>query len=212
MCVQRSCANGRAYLVTCSPGCGANIGGRNEKETVKRVLLYGAARCHKSMAYKDALTERNVAFLFLDIEKNSVAAQALRDHLKSDALKFPTVIVGERVMRNPTLNELDRALAHAGLYVPPIVHQAKSMRFVWFMPPSDAFVSYSIRDGRLVLTHIEVPTVRRGDGVGKRLALEVFAMVETMGKPASISCPYLRKIAASDQKWRSFFGLRGKFG
>jgi predicted GNAT family acetyltransferase len=119
------------------------------------------------------------------------------------------MIAGKRV-RNPSLRELDRTLARSGLYDPGVAHEAKSNRFVRYMTHRDAFVSYSESDDRIVLGHIEVPPEKRGTGLGAKLALEVFPLVEEMGKTARITCSFMRRVAASDPYWASYFNIKAR--
>ena len=42
------------------------------------IRVYGAARCHKTQYYLNFLKERNLAFTFLDVEKNEAFSNELR--------------------------------------------------------------------------------------------------------------------------------------
>lgn len=178
------------------------------------VRLYGARGCHKSRFYEDALKDRDVDYLFRDVEADKEAARELGAIFGADPeghTKYPTFLIKGKRLRNPRLRDLDRALAHEGLYDPGIVHEAQAQRFTKFMAPQDAFVSYSESDRRITLGHIEVPIEKRGSGLGAKLALAVFPLVrelgETQGKSARITCPFMRKVAASVPEWAEYFNV-----
>ena len=60
----------------------------------------------------------------------------------------------------------------------------------------------------ITLTHIETPVEKRGTGLGARLALVVFPLVKAMGGSASITCGFMRKVAASRPEWVNYFGVK----
>ncbi len=180
------------------------------EEAPHHVRVYGAKRCHKSRLYENALTERGVPHILRDVEEDDEAARELRLLYPDGALKFPTLLIKGKRVRNPSLRDLDRVLAHQGLYDPGVAHEPHAQRFVRFMAPRDAFVSYSETQERITLSHIEVPEEKRGGGLGARLALEVFAMVRELGKTARISCPFMRRVAASDPIWADHFNITNR--
>ena len=173
------------------------------------VRLYGRRSCQKTRFYGEALHERNVAYAFRDVS-DAAAAGELRRIFGGDPAgdkKFPTLLIHGKRLRNPSERDLDRALAHAGLYDPGVVHEPNAKRFVRYMLPRDAFVSYSEHNDAIVLSHIEVPREKRGSGLGKTFALEVFPRVKALGKPTRITCPFLRKVAADNDEWAHHFGI-----
>lgn len=176
------------------------------------VRVYGAKRCHKSRFYEEALANHSVAYVLRDVETDDEAARELRLLYPNGALKFPTLLINGKRVRNPRLRELDRVLAHEGLYDPGVVHEPHAQRFVRFMAPQDAFVSYSETEDRITLSHIEVPAEKRGTGLGARLALEVLPLVRGLGKTARITCPFMRRVAASDPQWAAYFGVQPRQG
>ncbi len=171
------------------------------------VKLYGSEHCGKSRYYKDVLTERGIDYVFLDVEADEAAASELRQLYTDGGLKFPALLIGNTIIRNPALRELERKLAHEGLYNPGAVHEPRSNRFVRYMKPQDAFLSYSETDSRIVLGHIEVPPQSRGTGLGAKFALEVFPMVKALGKEAQITCPFMRKVASRNPEWADYFNV-----
>jgi len=134
--------------------------------------LFGEVRCHKTRFYQAALEERGLTFEMAEVDKDPTAAKRLTE-LTGSADKFPTFQIDGKKLRNPTLPELDKVLARAGLYDPGLVHDKKSQRFVRHMAPSDAFVSYTWQVERMVLGHIETDASLRGSGLGARFAAQV---------------------------------------
>ena len=70
------------------------------------ILLYGAARCHKTQYYQLFLDDMGLQFEFLDVEQNEFHAEALRKLYKNSKLNFPTLMIGEKKLRNPSEQEL----------------------------------------------------------------------------------------------------------
>ena len=70
------------------------------------ITLYGAERCHKSNYYKTFLETRKLNYVFLDVEENSNHAEELRNLYENRKLNFPTVLLGEKRLRNPSDQEL----------------------------------------------------------------------------------------------------------
>ena len=75
-----------------------------------KVILYGSAKCHKTMAYQDYLSSREVNFTFLDVVANMNYASELRGLYKSGKLNFPTLMVGHKKLRNPEWSVLNKWL------------------------------------------------------------------------------------------------------
>ena len=72
------------------------------------IKLYGAERCHKTQYYKTFLKTRNLDYAFLDVEKNKLFAEELRNLYKNRRLNFPTITIGKKKLRNPTDRELNK--------------------------------------------------------------------------------------------------------
>ncbi len=111
-------------------------------------------------------------------------------------------------MHNPSLPELEKALARADLFDPGLVNDKKSQRFVRHMAPSDAFVSYTWQGDRMVLGHIETDPTLRGSGLGARFATEVFEHLEAADHEVRLTCPFLRRVGATRPNWRKKFQLK----
>ncbi|WP_255572907.1 glutaredoxin family protein [Hanstruepera marina] len=72
------------------------------------IKLYGSKQCHKSDYYKTFLETRNLDYVFLDVIENAVYAEELCNLYKNRKLNFPTLLLGEKKLRNPKDNELDK--------------------------------------------------------------------------------------------------------
>ena len=79
------------------------------------IRLYGAARCHKSQFYQDFLKQKQLDFVFLDVEEDEAAASQLRGLYSNGKLNFPTLMVRGKKLRNPRVDELEKWLAKKGL-------------------------------------------------------------------------------------------------
>ena len=66
------------------------------------ILLYGAARCHKTQYYQLFLDDMGLQYEFLDVEQNEFHAEALRKLYKNRKLNFPTLMIGKKKLRNPS--------------------------------------------------------------------------------------------------------------
>lgn len=143
------------------------------------IILYGETRCHEARFYQAALEQRGLEYALAEVDHDPNAAERL-EALTGSAGKFPTFEIKGRKPRNPSLPDLDKVLARAGLFDPGLVHDRKSQRFIRHMTPTDAFVSYVWQGDRMVLGHIEVEPALRGTGAGARVAAEVFEHLETL--------------------------------
>ena len=67
--------------------------------------------------FRTYLDRKGIPFDYYNVEKDADAADVVRA-MNNGKLKFPMVVVGDREMKNPTLGELDDALATVGLAEP----------------------------------------------------------------------------------------------
>ena len=176
--------------------------------TKAHVTLYGSNECHKTLAYKRHLEGLGVGHEFLDVRLDAEAAEHLRSCYADRRLNYPTIVIGERRMRNPPLLKLEKELRRSGILSPVVIHEPESHRFVRHMRPTDAFVSYVSRGDTMVLTHIEVAPEHRGSGLGAELAREVFAMVRSLAQAGRITCPFMQRVAMRSPEDREFFGVK----
>ncbi len=78
--------------------------------TNSNIKLYGTCRCHKTRYYQDFLDNKGLVYDFLDVEKNETHAEELRCLYENRKLNFPTIIVGDKKLRNPNDAELEKWL------------------------------------------------------------------------------------------------------
>lgn len=74
------------------------------------IKLYGTERCHKTHYYKTFLNRKELEFMFLDVEKNEIFAEELRQLYENRRLNFPTITIGSKKLRNPSDSELEKWL------------------------------------------------------------------------------------------------------
>jgi predicted GNAT family acetyltransferase len=73
-----------------------------------------------------------------------------------------------------------------------VVENAEQNRFELSLDGGTALVAYR-RDGeRLVLVHTEVPAEFGGQGIGSRLAKDVFELLRASGRKAVVRCEFLQ--------------------
>lgn len=65
-----------------------------------------------------------------------------------------------------------------------------------------ALVDYVLSDGKLFLTHSEVPAALRGQGVGKVLVDKTFEYLRDHHLQAHAVCSYIRVLAQRDPQWQ----------
>jgi arsenate reductase-like glutaredoxin family protein len=70
------------------------------------IKLFGTKDCHKTQYYKTWLETRNLDYVFLDVKHIKEAAEELRSLYETGKLNFPTILVNEKKLRNPTEEEL----------------------------------------------------------------------------------------------------------
>jgi arsenate reductase-like glutaredoxin family protein len=72
------------------------------------IQLYGTEKCHKTQYYKTFLEARNLDYVFLDVQKNEVNAEELRNLYENRKLNFPTIKLNDKKLRNPSDAELQK--------------------------------------------------------------------------------------------------------
>ena len=73
---------------------------------MKRIVLYGSSKCHKSNYYQRFFESRNLNYTFQDVIKNESLAQELCSLYPNGNLHFPTVLIDNKRLRNPNDKEL----------------------------------------------------------------------------------------------------------
>ncbi|MEM1043867.1 MAG: cation:proton antiporter [Bacteroidota bacterium] len=76
--------------------------------------VYGAAWCPLTTGFRAYFDRQGIRHTFHDVEADPAAEEATRA-MNEGKLKFPMVVVGDREMKNPTLEELDAALGAVGI-------------------------------------------------------------------------------------------------
>lgn len=71
--------------------------------------LYGAHWCWLTNGFDNYFRTLGIKFERYDIEKDPEAEQAVKD-MNEGKIKFPMVVIGDKVMKNPTIQELNQAL------------------------------------------------------------------------------------------------------
>lgn len=77
---------------------------------LSEIKLYGAERCHKTRYYKELLESKELSYQFLDVEENESHAEELRNLYENRRLNFPTITIGNKKLRNPRQDELEKWL------------------------------------------------------------------------------------------------------
>jgi len=60
---------------------------------------------------------------------------------------------------------------------------------------------YTMMDGRVVLTHTEVPTEFSGQGIATRLARGTFDLLRRSGRKAVLKCPFMGHFYATHPEY-----------
>ncbi|MFK7952446.1 MAG: glutaredoxin family protein [Ekhidna sp.] len=76
----------------------------------KDIILYGSKECHKTNYYRALLIERNLDYIFHDVIEDEQKAKELRSLYESGKLNFPTILVGDKKLRNPSDKDLNKWL------------------------------------------------------------------------------------------------------
>ena len=82
--------------------------------TRTKVEVYGTDWCGLTQSFRNDLQAADVPFEYRDIDRDSDAEGDLIE-LNGGKRKFPLVVVGDKAMKNPSLEELDAALAQLGV-------------------------------------------------------------------------------------------------
>ena len=72
------------------------------------IKLYGTERCHKTKYYQSFFKDRNLDYIFYDVEQNEEYAEELKSLYESRNLHLTTITVGEKRLRNPSDKDLNK--------------------------------------------------------------------------------------------------------
>jgi arsenate reductase-like glutaredoxin family protein len=76
----------------------------------KDIRVYGAERCHKTQFYLQYFRDKQLAADFLDVERDETAARELRGLYTTGKLNFPTILIKDKKLRNPRIEEIEQWL------------------------------------------------------------------------------------------------------
>ena len=177
-----------------------------EQAAPAQVAVLSNGHCRKAEAIAVRVAALGVDYRIVDVDRIGENAQAFGALFADGLLHAPALVVTGKAWRNPSLEDIEKRLARANFVKPRAIHYPGQQRVVWHLPPQDAFASYSIRgNGTLVFGHIETPPSLRGTGLGAKLAKELFDWIEASGLEASITCSFLRRVAASRPDWAAAY-------
>ena len=88
-----------------------------------------------------------------------------------------------------------------------VLYEPDRNRFRMPTEAGDAVVDFFWEGDVMVLPHAEVSAALRGTGAGERLAQGVFEQIDEMEVKARPTCPFLVRVAQSDQRWQKLFDL-----
>jgi len=77
---------------------------------MRSIVLFGAEDCHKTQFYNSWFLEHKIPYVFLDIHKDKTAALWLSSLYTTHKSHFPTVLIGKKRLRNPSINDLKKWL------------------------------------------------------------------------------------------------------
>jgi mycoredoxin len=76
--------------------------------------LYGTDWCPKTTGFKNYFQLMAIPYDYYNVEKDTQAEQAVKD-MNGGKIKFPMVVVGEKKLKNPSIQDLNIALNTYGL-------------------------------------------------------------------------------------------------
>lgn len=82
----------------------------NNESNIPKIKLFGATGCHKTHYYQLLFDKTGLPYEFLDVEANEDYAEELRSLYKNRRLNFPTITIGEKKLRNPYKEDLEKWL------------------------------------------------------------------------------------------------------
>lgn len=73
------------------------------------VELYGTPWCWLTNGFENYLRTLGIKFQRFDVEQDPEAERIIRSHFRGE-IKFPVLIIGSAILKNPTIQELNMAL------------------------------------------------------------------------------------------------------
>ena len=145
----------------------------------------------------------DLPFEFLDVKAHEVYAEELRGLYENGKLNFPTITIGEKKLRNPKKEELEKWINKRIPQRLNIVHDRENSRFVLDINGELARVEYRLKRDKMYLIHSEVPFNLRGQGIGKVLVEKTFERLTEEGYKAVAVCSYVKAVAKRSEKWKN---------
>lgn len=170
---------------------------------IPKIKLYGTSGCHKTHYYQILLNKTGLTYTFFDVEANENYADELRSLYENRKLNFPTITIGQKKLRNPYKEELEKWLNKLIPSRLDIVHDKENQQFTLDINGEIAKVEYQLREGKIYLVHSEVPHQLRGRGIGKVLVEKTFESLTKEGFKAVSICSYIKAVAKRSDKWKN---------
>jgi predicted GNAT family acetyltransferase len=79
---------------------------------------------------------------------------------------------------------------------PPVIHHSVHSRFEVVINNTQAFLNYTLADGRMTITHTFVPPELRGQNIAGQLAKAAFDYARTEGFKVVPQCSYIAVYAS----------------
>ncbi|MFD0798270.1 N-acetyltransferase [Maribacter chungangensis] len=175
-------------------------------DAIAKIKLYGAARCHKTKYYQLLLNETGLPYQFLDVEAHKAYAAELRALYENGKLNFPTITIGEKKLRNPYKEELQKWINKLIPEQLELKHDKENLKYTLNINGEIAKVDYTLKNDKMYLVHSEVPHQLRGKGIGKVLVEKTFEKLTKEGYKAVAVCPYIKTVAQRSKKWNALIG------
>ena len=87
-----------------------------------------------------------------------------------------------------------------------ITHDTKNSQLTMEVDGFGALIDYKIRSGRMYLTHSEVSTELRGNGIGKILIEKSLELLVKEGYDKEFviiaKCPFIKYVVAKNPRWK----------
>lgn len=167
------------------------------------IKLYGTKDCHKTQYYKEILDEIGLPYKFLDVRLHAAYANELRNLYENHKLNFPTITIGKKKLRNPRKEKLLKWIHKLTPSMLELKHNKEQQKYTLDINGEEARVDYVLKDGKMYLTHSEVPYNLRGQGIGKELVLKTFEKLTEEGHTAVALCSYIRAVKNRNEHWKN---------
>jgi peptide-methionine (S)-S-oxide reductase len=82
---------------------------------MEAIKLFGKATCHKSQFYKQWLTDNHIPYDFYELKNNEMNQDFLTLFYANGQQHFPTIVIGNKTLRNPEVSKIGRQLIKASV-------------------------------------------------------------------------------------------------